>query len=370
MAVPREIQAAVCAGQGALPVIETLFLDDPLPDELVIEVKAAAICHTDLGISEWSEVPRVFGHEGAGVVVEVGEAVTRFKPGDRIVATFGYCGNCRNCSDEHPAYCFENIALNIEGQRARPALKRNDGTEIGGAFFQQSSFATHALVTERNAVALPEDLDFVTAAPLGCGIQTGAGAVINNFAAKAGRPLLVIGCGAVGLAAVMAGKIAGCNPIIASDLNTDRMQLAQKYGAHALIPGGASDFVDQVLELSNGGVSYALDSAGTQSTFEAVIACLHPGGNLGILTLPGGFGDPVPHPGGLPFMTTSMTGIIEGDSVPDDFIPWLMQQNREGNLPYQEFITEYPFEDIAAAFEAQRSGAVIKPVLTFESEHQ
>lgn len=366
MAVPREIRAAVSPGKGALPQVETLLLDDPLPDEMVIAVQAAAICHTDIGISEWSETPRVFGHEGAGIVVEAGADVTRFRPGDRVAATFGLCGKCRNCVDDHPAYCFENIALNIEGRRSRPALTRADGTEIGGAFFQQSSFATHALVTERNAVQIPDDLDFVTAAPLGCGIQTGAGAVINNFAAKPGRPLLVIGCGAVGLAAVMAGKIAGCAPILASDLQGNRMQLAARYGADVLVGGNEPAFVDKVLEASAGGVSYALDSAGTQHTFEAAIACLHPGGNLGILTLPGGFEDPVPHPGGLPFMTTSMTGIIEGDSVPDRFIPWLIEQHQAGALPYDEFITTYPFEDIAAAFAAQKNGEAIKPVLTFE----
>lgn len=371
MAVPRDIRAAVSAGKGAAPVVERLLLDDPLPDELVIAVKAAAICHTDIGISEWSETPRVFGHEGAGLVVATGEGVTRFRAGDRIVATFGFCGHCRNCTDDHPAYCFDNIALNIEGQRARPALKRPDGMEIGGAFFQQSCFATHALVTERNAVLMPDDLAFTTAAPLGCGIQTGAGAVINNFAAQAGRPLLVIGCGAVGLAAIMAAKIAGCSPIIASDLHGDRLKLAQRYGAHVTISGDDPEFVEKTVAASEGGVSYALDSAGTQTTFETAIACLHPGGNLGILTLPGGFEDPVSHPGGLSFMTTSMTGIIEGDSVPDRFIPWMIEQHRAGKLPYDEFMTEYPFENIAAAFEAQRSGSVIKPVLTFsESDTQ
>lgn len=365
-AVPREIQAAVSAGKGAPPVIEPLLLDDPLPDELVIAVQAAAICHTDIGISEWSETPRVFGHEGAGIVSEIGSAVSRFKTGDRIVATFGSCGQCRNCNDSHPAYCFDNIALNIEGQRSRPALTRLDGTEIGGSFFQQSSFATHALVTERNVVAIPDDMDFATAAPLGCGIQTGAGAVINNFAAEAGRPLLVIGCGAVGLAAIMAGKIAGCSPIIASDINADRLDYAEKYGADVLVRGDDPHFVAKVREASPGGVSYALDAAGSQTTFESGIACLHPGGNFGVLTIPGGFEEPVSHPGGLSFMTTTMTGIIEGDSVPDSFIPWMIEQHRAGKLPYDELITRYPFEEIATAFEAQRSGKAIKPVLIFE----
>lgn len=365
--MPKEIRAAVSPGLGTPPEIENLLLDDPLPDEMVIEVKAAAICHTDLGISEWSETPRVFGHEGAGIVVQTGSAVSNFNVGDRITATFGSCGECRNCIDDHPAYCFDNIALNIEGQRQRPALTRPDGENIGGSFFQQSSFATLALVTQRNAVIIPDDLDFVIAAPLGCGIQTGTGAIINNFQAQVGRPLLVIGCGAVGLATIMTGKIAGCEPIIASDLHQNRLDLATKHGAHILIAGDDPAFVDKVIDASKGGVSYALDTASRQKTFEASIACLHPGGNLGILTLPGEFDATIVHPGGLPFMTTSITGIIEGDSIPDRFIPWLIEQHLQGHWPYDELITRFAFDDIAAAFEAQRSGAVIKPVLTFES---
>ncbi|MEP3225569.1 MAG: NAD(P)-dependent alcohol dehydrogenase [Parasphingorhabdus sp.] len=363
--MPKSIRAAVCAGHGAAPVIETLLLDDPLPDEMIITVKAAAICHTDLGISEWSDSPRVFGHEGAGIVLQTGSAIEKFQVGDRVAATFGFCGQCRNCKDAHPAYCFDNINLNIEGQRARPALSRPDGEIIGGAFFQQSTFASHALVTERNAIAIPETLDFVTAAPLGCGIQTGAGAIINNFSATAGRPLLVIGCGAVGLSAIMAAKIIGCAPIIASDIHSHRTALATQYGADMIVDSADIEFAAKIIAATNGGVSYALDTAGSQQTFETAMACLHPGGNLGILTIPGAFEDSVPHPGGLPFMTTTMTGIIEGDSVPDQFIPWLIEQHQQGRLPYDELITTFPFEDIANAFDAQRSGAAIKPVLTF-----
>lgn len=362
----RNIKAAVSPGQGAPPVIQDVVLCDPAPDELVIEVKAAGICHTDIGISGWAEAPGVYGHEGAGIVVECGRDVTRFKPGDRIVATFGYCGQCRNCADEHPAYCFDNIALNIEGKRGSgPALCMPDGTPVGGSFFQQSSFATHALVTQRNAVKIPDELDFVTAAPLGCGIQTGAGAVINNFAAQAGRALLVIGCGAVGLSAIMAGKIAGCAPIIAIDVVAERLDIARTMGADHVLAGDDERLAEKIAQLS-GGISYALDTAGRQETFELALASLHPGGSLGVLTIPGAFDQPVPHPGGIAFMTTNMLGIIEGDSVPDVFIPWLIEQHGAGALPYDKMIQTYPFEDIADALKAQELGKVIKAVLVFE----
>jgi len=365
--VPREILAAVCAGKGAPPVIEPVWLDDPLPHEMVIELGAAGICHTDLGIVGWLEHPAVLGHEGAGTVVEVGSDVTGFKPGDRVVATFGSCGTCRSCRNDHPAYCADHVELNITGARGgdRPAIKRIDGTEIAGGFFQQSSFATHALVTDRNAVHIPDTLDFVTAAPLGCGIQTGAGAVINNFAAKPGQPLLVIGCGAVGLSAIMAGKISGCSPIIATDLYDSRLEMAGKLGADATYRGDSDGLLNRIRSRSSGGVTYALDTAGAQQTFELAIASLHPGGAMGVLTLPGGFEEPVRHPGGMSFMNTSMIGIIEGDSIPDKFIPWLVEQNAAGTLPYEEMIKTYPFADIAEAFADFSAGKVIKPVLTF-----
>ncbi|XUU60527.1 NAD(P)-dependent alcohol dehydrogenase [Erythrobacter sp. HA6-11] len=369
--MPRSIQAAVCDGQGAPPRIETLMLDDPAADEVIIKVEAAGICHTDLGISQWSETPRVFGHEGAGTVVETGSAVTKFEKGDRVVATFGFCGACPNCEGGRPAYCFDGIALNIEGQRAanRPSLKREDGSEVGGAFFQQSCFATYALATERNLVRIPDGLDMVTAAPLGCGIQTGAGAVFNQIGALPDRPLLVVGAGAVGAAAIMAGKIIGCDPIIAIELNAERRTLARQLGASHVIDGSNEDWVEAVQALTHGGVTAALDTAGTQATFEACIAALHSGGTLGVLTLPGEFDAPISHPGGLDFMTKSIVGIIEGDAVPSKFLPLLTAYLASGDMPIDRLIKTYRFEDIAEAFADAASGKVIKPVLTFEGMH-
>lgn len=369
--MPRRIKAAVCAGGGAPPVIETLVLDDPAPDEVIIRLEAAGICHTDLGIAQWSDTPRVFGHEGAGVVEETGSAVTRFAKGDRVIATFGSCGACPNCEGGRPAYCFDGIALNIEGKRSaeRPSLLREDGSPVGGAFFQQSSFATHAIATERNLVKMPEGLDMTIAAPLGCGIQTGAGAVFNQIGAKAGRPLLVVGAGAVGLAAVMAGRIVGCDPIIVIELNAGRRALAQELGAAHALDGADTGWVDTVRTLTAGGVTAALDTAGTQATFEESLAALHSGGTLGVLTLPGDFGAPIQHPGGLDFMTKTIVGIIEGDAVPADFLPLLIAHHSAGNLPVDRLIKTYRFEDIAQAFADAASGAAIKPVLTYE-EHQ
>lgn len=363
----RAIRAAVSPGRGAPPLIETLFLDDPEPGELVIKVEAVGICHTDIGFSEMLERPRVLGHEAAGTVIAAGGKVSRFQPGDRVLATFGSCGRCPNCREDSPAYCFENIALNIEGRRAsgRPPLRRHDGTAVDGAFFQQSGFATHALVTERNLVAIPDRLDFATAAPLGCGIQTGAGAVINSFAAREGQSLAVLGCGAVGLAAVMAGKIVGCAPIIAVDLLEPRLAHARGFGATHIYRGDDPALVERIRDVTGGGAAYILDAAGNQATFRAGIASLRPKGALGVVTLPGPIGEPVHHPGGFAFLTTRLIGVIEGDSLPERFLPELIDRHLAGNLPYDTLIETFDFTEVAAAFEAARSGRTVKPVLVF-----
>ncbi len=369
--MPCKIRAAVSPGLGAPPVIEELILADPAPDEVVIRVEAAGICHTDLGVGQWSETPRVLGHEGAGVVVETGGAVTLLKKGDRVMATFGFCGTCANCEDGRPAYCFDGIALNLEGMRSAPgpAITRPDGSKVGAAFFQQSCFATHALATERNCIKIPDWLDAKVAAPFGCGIQTGAGAVFNQLNARKGRPLLVVGAGAVGLAAIMAGRIIGCAPIIAVELLPERRDMALSMGAHHALDGAEPDWPHKVTELTQGGANAALDTAGNQATFNGALRALHSGGTLGVLTLPGGFEDPVPHPGGIDFLTKTVVGVIEGDGVPGEFLPRLVDYHKAGDLPVDRLITPYRFANIAKAFEDAGNGTVIKPVLTFEDEH-
>lgn len=369
--MPRTIRAAVSPGGGAPPVIETLTLADPAPDEVVIRVEAAGICHTDLGVGQWSETPRVLGHEGAGVVVETGTQVQTLKKGDRVLATFGFCGECPNCEGGRPAYCFDGIALNLEGMRKGQgaALTRSDGSEVGAAFFQQSCFATHALATVRNCVRIPDWLDMQVAAPLGCGIQTGAGAVFNQLGAIKGRPLLVIGAGAVGCAAIMAGTIIGCAPIIAVELLEERRRLALAMGADHALDGADADWSAKVREITGGGATAALDTAGISATFEGSLAALHSGGTLGVLTLPGGFEDKVQHPGGIDFLTKRIVGVIEGDTVPAEFLPRLIAYHKAGDLPVDRLITPYRFADIARAFADAASGSVIKPVLTFEDEH-
>jgi aryl-alcohol dehydrogenase len=248
-------------------------------------------------------------------------------------------------------------------------LRRRDGSAVGGAFFQQSCFATFALATVRNCVRIPDWLSPQLAAPFGCGIQTGAGAVFNQLGALCQRPLFVIGAGAVGCAAIMAGRIMGCAPIITVELQAERRALALSLGATHVLDGAASDWPTTVIGLTHGGATAALDTAGTSATFAGALAALHSGGTLGVLTLPGGFEDRIEHPGGLDFLTKRIVGVIEGDGVPNEFLPRLIAYHRSGDLPVERLIRHYRFGDIAAAFADAAGGRAIKPVLTFGDEH-
>ncbi len=361
--------AAFTKDSGKYCEFKTLTLGDPGPDEVVIKVRAVGICHTDLSISEFMPRPMVLGHETAGEVVQIGSNVTNVKLGDRVVATFGSCGTCSTCRKGSPAYCIDHMDMNFAGVRpnGEATLKQDYDEPVFSAFFQQSGFADYALVQSNNIVRIPDALSFEHAAPLGCGIQTGAGAILNSLECEKEESVVVFGVGAVGLSAVMAAKHVGASPIIAVDLDQDRLALAKKFGAEHIISGKDADLVEKIKSLTGGGAHYSLEGTGNVDIFHAAVLCLRPKGSCGIFVAPGVFGEPIPHPGGIHFMNTNLIGIIEGDSVPDVFIPELVDLHLDGTMPYDEFITTYPFEDINKALSDVRAHKVIKPVLTFDA---
>lgn len=367
--MPRQIKAAVfTAESGNRCEIQNVLLADPEPSEIVIEVKACGICHTDIGVAGYQDRPAVLGHEAAGVVVEIGSAVSEFKVGDPIVATFGSCGTCATCKSNNPAYCIDHAAINFDGLRpnGKGGITDTNGKPIFSAFFQQSGFATHALVQMENVVKLPTGISFVTAAPLGCGIQTGAGSVMTSLGVKPNESLVIFGVGSAGLTAVMAAKHIGCCPIIAIDLDAGRLELAKKYGAHHTLNGLDGNLTEIIKDLTNGGAHYSLEGTGNNSIYHVAVNCLRPGGTCGTWAYPGVFGEPIEHPGGFAFMNTRQMGILEGDSNPKVFIPQLAKMQISGQLPYDELITTFKFDDINDAIEACETQSVVKPVLVFE----
>lgn len=217
--------AAVVWTPGAPFSLEKVELDAPRPTEVRVRMIATGLCHTDLNAASGAlpyPLPGVLGHEGVGVVEETGPAVTGIRPGDRVLLTFTSCGQCRGCRAGHPAHCDHQMGLNLFGGRRLDgtATIRHDDTELNGHFFGQSSFATHALADQRGIVVLPDhipDADLPVLAPLGCGVQTGAGAVLNVVRPAPGTTIAIAGAGAVGLSAVMATRLTAAGDVIAID---------------------------------------------------------------------------------------------------------------------------------------------------------
>jgi aryl-alcohol dehydrogenase len=364
-----QIAAAVARGPGAPFAIETVELDEPREDEILVRIAAVGVCHTDLVARDGAmpfSMPAVLGHEGAGTVERVGAAVTKVAPGDRVALTFRSCGACARCASGDPAYCFSMPALNYIGMRPDGSKAIRQGqTPVSSNFFGQSSFAAFALAYERNVLALPPDIPFEVAAPLGCGVQTGAGGAMLALACPAGSSLLITGGGAVGLSAVMGAAIQGCGAIIVVEPHAARRALALELGAtHAIDPGASSDLAGAVRAILPRGVDFAFDTTGRPDTLAAVMGALAPKGVLGIVGIPP---PGAPLPGDLGAVLTfgqTVRGIIEGDSDPDTFLPVLIDYWRAGRLPLERLIRAFPFDQINEAIEAQHRGDCVKVVLT------
>jgi aryl-alcohol dehydrogenase len=359
-----EISAAVSRDTHAPPQIESVEIDAPRADEVLVRILSCGICHTDLFAAQRFPLPGVLGHEGAGIVEQVGSAVSKVKRGDRVAMTFGSCGHCRLCIEGSPACCEHGHDLQFGGSRADGSKTlRGSGGAISGSFFQQSSFASYALGTERSVVRLPEGMPIELAGPFGCGIQTGAGAVLNNLKVTAGSSVAIFGTGAVGLAAVMAARLAGAAKIIAIDINPSRLQLALELGATHVLDARDGDVVARIRAIERRGVMYSLDTAAQISTINDALECLVRKGVCAIVSVPL-MGKPYPM-SLLPVLTGGKTliGVLEGDSVPDVFIPMLCELYLAGRLPIDRLVAFYSFGDIDAAFADAEQGRTVKPIL-------
>jgi aryl-alcohol dehydrogenase len=363
-----KIMAAVTEEKGGPFVVQELELGELAPDEVLVEVAAAGICHTDLIVrDQWLPVPlpAVLGHEGAGVVSAIGSAVTRVTPGDRVAMSFNSCGHCATCLRGHSTYCHDFFGRNFAAARpdGTSALSRQ-GELVHGHFFGQSCFATHAVATGRNVVELPDWVEFDLAAPFGCGIQTGAGAVLNVLRPPAGSSLAVFGTGAVGLSAVLAGVIAGCSPIIGVDVRPARLELARELGATHVIDASAGDVLEQIARITGGGVDFCLETSGVTTVLRTAVDSLVPMGVCGVIGAPPGGSEVALDVNGLLSTGKVVRGIVEGDSIPELFLPRLFELWRSGRFPVDRMMVQYDFDQINEAALDAESGLTIKPVLT------
>jgi aryl-alcohol dehydrogenase len=341
-------------------------MSEPGPENILVRLAGCGLCHTDVKAREGSmgvPMPAVLGHEGAGIVERVGERVTKVRPGDHVVLTSDSCGTCLTCLAGNPAYCDRLRPLNFSDERAgEPGSFRSGATEIHGHFFGQSSFCNYAVTRERNTIPVRKDAPLEILGVLGCGVQTGAGAVMNSLGVPAGSTIAIFGVGPVGLSAVMGAAICGCSAIIAVDLLESRLAMAIQLGAtHAVRAAPRVNIAEEIRNIAPGGVAYAFDTTGRADSNQHAIDSLAAKGHFGFCTVPV---EPLKM-SGVMLRGLSVRGIVQGDSVPDVFIPKLIDLYMSGRFLFDKMVTKYPFEKMNQAIEDQASGRVIKPIFTF-----
>lgn len=363
-----KVDAAVVHEKGGPFTIETIEIDDPRANEVLVEISAAGFCHTDLSVRDQhfpTPLPAVLGHEGSGVVREVGDEVTGIEPGDPVVLSFDYDDSCPNCNHGDVAYCERFFDYNVTGRRPgdRSSPLSMNGEPISGRFFGQSSFATHAIATERNVVPVPDDAPLELLGPLGCGIQTGAGGVINSLDPQTGSSIVIFGAGSVGLSALLGANLKGCHKSVVVDLKPNRLDMADSLGAATTINPRDVDNVEQAIRASlDGGADYTVEATGDPSVLRQAVDVLGHGGTCGVIGVPP-HGTEVSLDVNTILLGRTVRGIIEGDAHPKEFIPKLVELHQQGKLPFDEFVTYYDFEDIQTAAKDAESGDTIKPII-------
>lgn len=362
-----EIRAAIARDKGAALSLEDIEIEDPRSDEILVKVAATGVCHTDLVVRDGmlpTPMPVVLGHEGAGVVEKVGSAVTKVKPGDHVVMTFASCGTCPSCQEHATTYCHEFFPRNFFATRGDGSTALSNGDEtIHSNFFGQSSFATHALCQEANVVKVPADVDLELLGPLACGIQTGAGAVMNALGVSAGKNFAIFGTGSVGLSAVMAAKLVGATTIIAVDMNNERLRMARELGATHTINPGDANATEEIMKITGYGVNFALDTTGLPGAIRGAVESLAPMGTCGILGASSPDAEIVLNETHFMSAGRKLVGIVEGESNPDVFIPTLIDLYRAGSFPFDKLVRFYDFEEINQAIHDSETGVAIKPIV-------
>ena len=351
-------QAAIVEAPGARFALTEVSVDPPGPEQVRVAIRACGVCHTDMVMRDGGlpiPFPVVLGHEGAGVVEAVGAAVEGIAPGDHVLLSFHSCGRCPPCGDHQPGYCHEFVPRNFLGARTPGEGEiRREGVALGGNIFGQSAFATVVLAHADNVVPIDSALPLDLLAPLGCGIQTGAGTVMETLRLQPGQSIAIFGAGAVGLAAVMAARILGAGRIAILDLHPRRLDLARDLGA--------TETADAIERLS-GPFDHVVDTTGVPALLERAIDMLAPRGTLALVGAYPPGGSMSVDPASIMSVGRRIVGVVEGGIDPRRFIPRLIDHYLAGELPLEKLVRTYPFADIEQAFADSSDGSVVKPVL-------
>jgi len=365
-----KIRALVVEEKDAPFKVQEIELEEPGHGEVLVRIAASGVCHTD-AITRAGDMPMPFpcvlGHEGSGVVERVGPGVTAVAPGDKVIIGWPSCGECRNCLDGQPRYCLRSGDALVSGRRFKGEQKgttayRRNGKEINGHFFGQSSFATYSIVSADAVVKVPDNVPLELLGPLACGLATGAGAVLNEARPRLGDSILIVGVGAVGLAAIMAARNSGVTRIIAADVHDNRLAMAREFGATHTINSRTGNIVEEVAKVTGSTVDFAFDCTGVISVIEAIAQTV---GMLGTLVLIGGA------PAGASFSLDHLStlwgkrviGVLGGGGRSGQLIPALVQLHQQGRFPFDRLVKYYELDQVEQALADSKSGEVIKPIL-------
>lgn len=371
-----EIKAAVLHEMG-LPApyaeskplkIETLELDDPKTNEVMIKVRAVGLCHSDLSVINGSRprpTPMALGHEAAGEIVKVGDNVKDLEIGDHVVCAFvPSCGHCIPCREGRPALCEKGAASNEKGELLDGGKRLHaDGEDIHH-HLGVSGFATHTVVSANSVIKVDKDIPFEKVAIFGCAVITGIGAIINTAQVKPGSTVAVVGLGGIGLNAIMGAQLAGASKIIALDINPNKFDFAKKLGATHTFDSSDEKAMEEVKELTNGGVNYAFETAGVVPAMEVAYKITKRGG----MTVTTGLPDPK-HNFSFPQVTLTaeertIKGSYVGSCVPTRDIPRFIELYKQDRLPVDTLLSDtLSLEDINEGFDRLEKGDVARLVL-------
>lgn len=357
----HEITAAVMREPEQLTV-ETVQLEEPKAGEVLVDVKATGVCHTDYHAytSEESNCPVVLGHEGAGVVEAVGDQVTAVAPGDHVVLwVLPSCGHCEYCSTGRPYLCPQRVE--IRGEMPDGTKRLHDEEGPIDHFFAQSSFASKAVVPEGSAVPVRNDVPFEIAALLGCGIPTGIGAVLNTAEVQAGDDVAVFGCGGVGASAILAADLVGAREIVAVDIAAEKLDKMREIGATEVVDASVNDPVEEIERLT-GGVDYSFECIGRSQTIAQAFESLDRGGTA-VATTTKETGS-IDIDGSAFLSGVNLVGNKVGSIRPQADLPKLADLYAEGKLNLDALLTEtYPLSELNEAFDALYEGNGIRNVV-------
>lgn len=367
-----KITAALSGRGGDAPQLVELEQEAPRAGEMRIRLVATGICHTDLHEHPGRHAPHpiVLGHEGAGVVEELGEGVSGFAVGDHVILSGNSCGTCPSCLAGRPTYCDLAMPLCFGGKRLDGSTALCEGDHaVHSHFFGQSSFATHSIVPQRTAVKMDKSLPLEKLGPLGCGVVTGAGGVIEALKVSFGDTIAVLGTGGVGLSAVMAASLVGAKRIVAVDLSDERLELAREFGATDVFRGDQENLADAIRKVTGRGVDFTFNTTNAPAVHTLGLEVLAMNGTAGFVAapLPGGDGPWAPQMFAMLAGGRQLRGILGGDANPQTFLPLLGEYWRQGKLPFDRMLEFYPFAEIERAWSDAQSGAAIKPVLLMEN---